>query len=62
MIFQYYLLGVIDNISAGDYSVVLSSPEAALLPGIWRRNVTSGLFNDHMKALIIDEAHCITLW
>ena len=62
MFFHCYLLGVVDNISAGDYSVVLSSPEAALLPGILRRSFTSGLFNDHMKALIIDEAHCITLW
>jgi len=47
MFFYYYLLGVVDNISAGDYSVVFSSPEAALLPGIWRRSFTSGLFNDH---------------
>ena len=62
MFFYYYLLGVVDNISAGDYSVVFSSPEAALLPGIWRRSFTSGVFNDHMKALIIDEAHCITEW
>lgn len=61
MFFHFYLLGVVDNISAGDYSVVFSSPEAALLPGIWR-SFTNGLFNDHMKALIIDEAHCITLW
>ncbi|CAC5381731.1 recQ [Mytilus coruscus] len=54
--------GVADRISAGDYSIVFSSPEAALLPGLWRRSLTSGNFNTAVKAVIIDEAHCITEW
>ncbi|CAC5367376.1 GUCY1B [Mytilus coruscus] len=30
--------------------------------GLWRRSLTSGNFNTAVKAVIIDEAHCITEW
>ena len=39
-----------------------SSPEAALTPGPWRRNFIRGAFHDSLKAVVIDEAHCITKW
>lgn len=53
---------VADDISAGKYSIVFSSPEAVLSPGLWRRSLTRGVFHRRMKAVIIDEAHCITEW
>ncbi|CAC5356293.1 recQ [Mytilus coruscus] len=54
--------GVVENIAAGKYSIVFSSPEAALTPGLWRTSLTKGQFHSQIKAVVIDEAHCITQW
>ncbi|CAC5368440.1 recQ [Mytilus coruscus] len=53
---------VADHILKGDFGIVFSSPEAALTPGMWRKCFTSGVFCDNLKAVVIDEAHCITEW
>jgi hypothetical protein len=29
---------------------------------MWRRCFTSGFFHHNLKAIVIDEAHCITEW
>ena len=50
------------SIEDGHFSVVFSSPEAAILPGMWRRSFTSGCFHDNLMSVVIDEAHCITEW
>ncbi|XP_063444125.1 recQ-like DNA helicase BLM [Mytilus trossulus] len=54
--------GVGQKISEGQFSIVFSSPEAALTSGMWRKSLTSGVFHDRVKAVVIDEAHCITEW
>jgi superfamily II DNA helicase RecQ len=46
----------------GTFSIVFSSPEAALTPGFWRRCFTSGKFHDNFQAVVVDEAHCMTEW
>ncbi|CAC5413556.1 unnamed protein product [Mytilus coruscus] len=33
---------------------------AALPPGMWRKNLTSSVFDVRLKVVVIDEAHCIT--
>ncbi|XP_052058943.1 uncharacterized protein LOC127699228 [Mytilus californianus] len=53
---------VATQILKGDFGIVFSSPEAALTPGMWRKCFTSGVFRDNLKAVVIDEAHCITEW
>ncbi|XP_076116508.1 ATP-dependent DNA helicase RecQ-like [Mytilus galloprovincialis] len=50
------------RIIEGEFSIVFSSPEAVLNKGPWRRCITQGVFHDHLKAVVIDEAHCITQW
>jgi len=50
------------KIMEGEFSIVFSSPEAALTPGPWRRSFIRGAFHDSLKAVVIDEAHCITEW
>ncbi|XP_071168472.1 ATP-dependent DNA helicase RecQ-like [Mytilus edulis] len=54
--------GVGQKISEGQFSIVFSSPEAAFTTGMWRKSLTSGVFHDRVKAVVIDEAHCITEW
>lgn len=51
-----------EKVMCGQFSIVFCSPEAALTPGRWRRCITSGSFRDNLKAVVIDEAHCITQW
>ena len=51
--------GIADKIAEGAFITVFTSPEAALTPGMWRC-FTSGFFHDNLKAIVIDEAHCIT--
>jgi superfamily II DNA helicase RecQ len=46
----------------GAFTTVFTSPEAALTHGMWKRCFTSGFFHDNLKAIVIDEAHCITEW
>ncbi|XP_076078773.1 ATP-dependent DNA helicase RecQ-like [Mytilus galloprovincialis] len=53
---------VSDQILKCDFEIVFSSPEAALIPGLWRKCFTSGVFRDNLRAVVIDEAHCITEW
>lgn len=50
------------RIIEGEFSIVFSSPEAVLNKGPWRRCITQGVFHDNLKAVVIDEAHCITQW
>ena len=56
--------GVADKIAEGAFTTVFTSPEAALTPapGMWRTCFTSGFSHDNLKAIVIDEAHCITEW
>ena len=53
---------VASRIMDGTFSIVFSSPEAALTPGFWRRCFTSGKFHDNLQTVVVDEAHCITEW
>ncbi|CAG2238573.1 recQ [Mytilus edulis] len=40
----------------------ISATVVALTPGLWRTSLTKGQFHSHIKAVVIDEAHCITQW
>ena len=53
---------VASRIMDGTFSIVFSSPEAALTPGFWRRCFTSGKCHDNFQAVVVDEAHCMTEW
>ena len=44
-------------IAEGIVSVVFSSPEAALVPGLWRRSFTSGKFHDNLMTIVVDEEY-----
>ncbi|XP_014669492.1 PREDICTED: ATP-dependent DNA helicase Q-like SIM [Priapulus caudatus] len=50
------------EIEKGHFSIVFASPEAVLTSTRWRRVLTRGRFQQTLKAVAVDEAHCITQW
>ncbi|KAI5900596.1 P-loop containing nucleoside triphosphate hydrolase protein [Schizophyllum commune H4-8] len=48
--------------AAGDYRVVLASPELALSPDFQRTVLMSPTFRNNIMQLVIDEAHAISEW
>ena len=46
----------------GQYQLVYFTPEALVLSRSWRRVLNSCVYEEHLKALIIDEAHCVQKW
>lgn len=49
------------DITDGQYSVVFSSPESVLKP-FWRNVFLAGTWQNNLKLIAIDEAHCISEW
>jgi len=46
----------------GEFSLVFFSPELLLLEKRWRDLLTSTLYQQRVKAFIVDEAHCVKKW
>ena len=40
----------------------VSHPKALVLSRSWRRVLNSCVYEEHLKALVIDEAHCVQKW
>ena len=45
----------------GKFQVIFMSPEAAIESG-WRKMFSSDFYRAHLRAIIIDECHCIEDW
>ena len=43
----------------GEYSLVYMSPESVLQ---WREKFHSQLYQQRLKGIVIDEAHCVEKW
>ena len=50
------------GVRAGRYDIVLFTPELLINSKRWRSVLTSETYIQHMKGLVIDEAHCVKKW
>ena len=46
----------------GEYSLVYMSPESMMTVLQWREMFRSQLYQQRLKGIVIDEAHCVEKW
>ena len=46
----------------GDIQLVYISPESLLLNRKYRRMLTTTLYQENLRAFVVDEAHCVKFW
>ena len=46
----------------GCFQLVFMSPESLLTNETWRDMLTSPVYQEHLVAVVIDEAHCVKKW
>ena len=51
-----------DDLVAGEFQVVFSSPEMLFMRKFWRDMLTSDIYSSQLQAFIIDEAHTCKKW
>ena len=51
-----------DGVHKGHYQIVYFTPEILILNRIWRRMLTTDVYQENLKALVVDEAHCVQKW
>ena len=51
-----------DAIFHGKYQLVFFTPEMIISKKHWRRLLGGDVYGNRLKALIIDEAHCVKKW
>ena len=50
------------GIHEGKYDIVFFTPESLLCNKRFRKALTSHLYTQRLKGLVIDEAHCVSKW
>lgn len=50
------------NVASGKYQLVFFTPEVLLNNRRWREVISNDTYTRRLKALVIDEAHCIKKW
>lgn len=50
-----------ENVCLGKFQLIFMSPEM-LLNNKWRDLILSPHYSENLKALIVDEAHCVQKW
>ena len=50
------------NVLNGDIQLVCISPESLLLNQRYRSMLTTKSYQEKLKALVVDEAHCVKFW
>ena len=53
---------VLDGVAQGLYQLVFFTPEMLITNKRWRRVIESDVYAERLKALVIDEAHCVKKW
>lgn len=46
----------------GDIQLVYISPESLLLNRKYRSMITTTLYQEKLRAFVVDEAHCVKFW
>ena len=50
------------GIVSGKYQLIYFTPESLLLNRKWRNMLKGPVYEERLKALVFDEAHCIKNW
>ena len=50
------------GILEGKYDIVFFTPELLISKKRWRKVISSAIYAQHLKGLVIDEAHCVSKW
>ena len=50
------------KVEAGSYSLLFCSPEAIIGTDKWKEILMSTPVNEHIVAIAVDEAHCVSKW
>ena len=53
---------VYSDVASGNYQLVFFTPEVLLNNRRWRGFISNDIYARKLKALVIDEAHCIKKW
>lgn len=53
---------VLKGVQMGVYKIVYFTPEMLLLNKQWRYLLTSQVYRENLRALVIDEAHTVKKW
>jgi superfamily II DNA helicase RecQ len=51
-----------DDVFKGRYQLVLISPELLMTNLYWREMMRTDVYQKHLVAFVVDEAHCIIKW
>ena len=51
-----------DAVLKGHYQLVFFTPECLVLNRNWRKMLSTEVYQNCMRALVVDEAHCIQKW
>ena len=55
-------LQVREKIEKGHYQLVFFTPEMILGSRSWRKVLTNTVYSKYLKALVVNEAHCVPKW
>jgi len=51
-----------EDLAAGEFQIVFSSPEMLFMSKHWRNMLTSDVYSSQLQAFVIDEAHTCKKW
>ena len=50
---------LLSNVAKGNYRLVFFSPEMIIGTRRWRKVIGGDVWNERLKAVVVDEAHCV---
>ena len=53
---------ILDDATHGRYQLIFITPEMMINSKKWRRVIETNVYTERLKALVIDEAHCVKKW
>jgi len=53
---------VLKDAAQGHYQLVFLTPEMVLSKSRWRHVIEGDVYSGRLRAIIIDEAHCVKKW
>ena len=51
-----------DDLVNGNYQIIFFTPESLILNHPWRRMLSSQIYEEKRRALVVDEAHTVQKW
>ncbi len=50
------------DVAMGKFQLVFFTPEMIVGTKSWRKVLEGDVYSEHLKAFVIDEAHCVKKW